>query len=94
VQVVRDGRPPVQEAVAEGLRQALRQHHRVAVVVVRRVLAPVDERAAGGPEPEAAGLRVEVHHAVAPVHLEDGRDERDDVGADGARRLALVDARR
>ena len=56
VQVVHDRRVPVQKAVHHVLRELLRQHHPVAVVVVRGVLAPVDERHAARPELERPRL--------------------------------------
>jgi hypothetical protein len=80
VQVVHHGRVPFELDPRHRLRQLQELAHAVAVVVVRDVLAPVHQRRA-----RLAGLLavvVRVDLALAPVHLDHRRDERDHVVAD------------
>jgi hypothetical protein len=82
VQVVPHHGPPVQERLDVVLREALGQHHAVAVVVVRRVLPPVGQSHRAPRQLERLGEAVDVHRPVTPVHLEHRRDQGDDVLAD------------
>ncbi len=81
VQVVEDLRVPCQEGLHHHLRQRQGQAHRVAVVVVGHVLAPVDQ-----PRHLLARIRlpvaIDVDHPVPAVNLHDGRDQDDQVLAD------------
>ena len=90
MQVVQHLRLPVDVGVEDILRQLERHPHRVAVVVVRDVLAPVEEWRRGLARPLHAPVE-EIHDAVASVDLDDGGDERDEVVADVPDVLALVD---
>ncbi len=54
VQIVGDGRVPLQERLDEVLGELLRHYHPITVVVVRRILAPVDEAHRLRAEPELA----------------------------------------
>ena len=71
-------------------REGQRGGHRVAVVVVHDVLAPVDGR-----RPDVLRVRevpvVDIDLPIAAVGFEHGRDHRDDVRADGLDIGALVD---
>ena len=82
VQVVQDRRLPIEVDALDGPREREKLTHPVAVVVVLHVLAPVHERQPRG----AFGLFlveiVGIDHLLAAVHLDDRRDQRDDVGAD------------
>lgn len=82
-------RLPPHIRVEDVLCQLERRRHRVAIVVVRHVVAPVDEIG-----PRLLGVRQvpaeDVHLPVAPVHLDDRCDERDEVVADVADVRALV----
>ena len=75
VQVVQHLRLPFGIRVQHVARQVQRQRHGIAVVVVGHVLAPVDER-----RPVLVGVgevpAVDIDLAVAPVDLDDRRDER------------------
>ena len=90
VQIVEHLRLPPDVGVQHVARQVQRQRHRVAVVVVGDVLAPVDVR-----RPVLARVRqmpaVDVDLAVAAVDLDDRRDQRDDPVADLLDVRALVD---
>ena len=69
VQVVDDLRLPPNEGIQYVSRELQRESHRVAVVVVDHVMAPIRHRG----ELLAGVLAVpaiDVHHAVAPVHLD------------------------
>ena len=80
VQVVQDRRLPLEERPVHVLGQLEHLAHRVAVVVVGDVLAPVHER-----RPRLAGLLavvVGVDVLFLAVHLQHRRDEHDDVVAD------------
>jgi len=91
VQIVRDGRMPIQESAQEVLCEILGHHHSVAVVVVRGVFAPVDQGDGVVAELERQGFLDDVDFAVAPVRLGDRRDERDDVRADVLDEIGFVD---
>ena len=86
VQVVHDRRLPLELDLGHVLGEREHLAHAVAVVVVRDVLAPVHQR-----RPLLAGLLavvVGVDLLLAAVHLDDRRDEGDDVVAN------LLDERR
>ena len=90
VQVVQDLRLPVHEGLEDVLRELERHPHRVAIVVVRHVVAPVREA-----RRDFVGMLdvpvVEIDRAIAAVHFDDRRDQRDDVVADVLDVRALVD---
>ena len=73
VQVVQDGGVPGEEGVHHGAGQHLRHDDAIAVVVVGRVLAPIDQ----GRADVSVGLPVAVHIylAVPAVHFGHWRDE-------------------
>ena len=71
-------------------RERQRGGHRVAVVVVDHVLAPVDGRGPGVLRVRQVPL-VDVDLPIAAVGLQDRRDQRDDVRADRLDVGALVD---
>ena len=81
---------PLHPGVEDVLGELQRGAHRVAVVVVRDVLAPVDE-------PRIVLARVgevplvDVDHLVAAVDLDHRRDQRDQVVADRLDVLVIVD---
>ena len=88
MQVVHDGRLPVEERLRDIAREREELPHAVAVVVVGDVLAPVHQRQ---PRISLRALLVEVVGVdllLAAVDFDDRRDERDDVVAD------LLDERR
>ena len=75
VQVVHDGRLPVEEGLRDVARQREELPHAVAVVVVRDVLAPVHQRQ---PRVSLRPLLVEVVGVdllLAAVDFDDGRDD-------------------
>jgi hypothetical protein len=90
VQVVRDLRVVVevglQHVAAEGEGEA----HVVAVVVVRDVVAPVDERRGRDVRVRRA-IVPEVDHPVPAVHFQHRRDEGDDVLPDAADHRRVLD---
>ena len=90
VQVVQHLGVPAEIGVEHVARQVQRQAHRVAVVVVGDVVTPVQQR-----RRRLAGIGampvVQIHHAVAAVDFDDGRDQRDDVRADLADVGRVVD---
>src|SRR6266508_2744087 len=65
VEVVEHGRMPREEPAQHGLREHLRHHDAVAVVVVRRVPSPVDQ--VGADVVVRPAVAVDVYHAVALV---------------------------
>ena len=81
VQVVEDLRVPFQKGLHHHIRQRQCQAHRVAVVVVGHVLAPVHQ-----PRRLLARVRlavaIDVDHPVPAVDLHDGCDQDDQVLAD------------
>jgi hypothetical protein len=81
------GPSPTVEEIA---RQVQGQSHRVAVVVVRDVVAPVQQR-----RRRFAGIRtvpvVDIDHAVAAVGFDDRRDQGNDFRTDLANVRRLVD---
>ena len=91
VKVVHDDRVPLELGPVHVLGQGEHLAHRVPVVVVGHVLAPVHER-----EPSLS-LRtvlvevVGVHLLLAAVDLNDRRNERDDVVPDRADEFGLLD---
>ena len=76
VQIVQHLRVPVHVGVHHVFRKLQRHAHGVAVVVVRHVLAPINQRRI-----KILRMRqmpfVNVHHAVAPIHFHHRRDQRD-----------------
>ncbi len=81
VQVVQHLGVPADEGVGDVAGEVQRHRHRVAVVVVRHVMAPV-QQARIVPAGMGAVPVVAVHLAVAAVHLDDRRDQGDHVRAD------------
>ena len=89
VQIVQYLRIPLHIRVQHVLGKLQRHAHRVAIVVMRHVLAPINKR-------RIKILRVrqmpfvDVHHAVAPVHFHDRSDQRDHAVANFLYVRALV----
>ncbi len=90
MQVMQHLRMPFEEGPHHVSAEGERQRHHVAIVVVRHVLAPVDQAGRG-----LIGVRlavvVEIHLAIASVHLDDGRDEHDQVLSDLLNEGGLLD---
>ncbi|MCG3160993.1 MAG: hypothetical protein JMDDDDMK_02089 [Acidobacteria bacterium] len=78
VQVVQHLRPPIRECVEHVSRQLQRHRHRIAVVVVRDIMAPVNQ-----PRPVLVRIGqmpfVNVHLPVASVNFDNRCDQRDQV---------------
>ena len=90
VQVVQYLRFVLDVRVEHVLRELERHAHRVAIVVVRDVVSPIDE--ARRRLSRMRHLPVEdVHHTVATIHLNNRRNERDYVFANVLDVGALVD---
>ncbi len=89
MQVVHHRRVPLEVGAQERVREIQAEAQAVAVVVVRDVLAPPDER---HPLARVLLLVVEVvHHLLAAVHFDDRRQEDDDVVADVLDERRLLD---
>src|ERR1700694_1841741 len=79
VQIVRDRRMPVEKSAQEVLGEILRHHHSVAGVVVRSVLAPVNQGNGVVAELERQRFLDDVDLTITPVYFGDRRDECDHV---------------
>ena len=78
VQIVQHLRLPVEIHVENVFGQLERERHRVAVVVVRDVVPPVKKWRSGLTRMRHSPAE-EVDLPVAPIHLDDGCDERDEM---------------
>ena len=76
--------------VEDILRQLERHPHRITIVVVRNVVAPVDDIRHRLPGMRDAPA-FHVHDAITSVHLDNGRDQRDQMIANIPDVRALVD---
>ncbi len=90
MQIVQHLRLPIQIDVHDVARELERHAHRIAIVVVRDIVAPIHER-----RPIFIGMRkvpiVDINHAVAAVDLDHGCDEGDHAFADRLHIRAFID---
>src|SRR6185437_13092445 len=89
VQVVQHLRVPRHKRVEHVAAQVEGHAHSVAIVVVRNVVAPVEQLRSVFVRMREVPV-VDVHHAVAAINFHHGRDERDDVVANVLNVRAVV----